>query len=175
MITKKCLNCKAEKSNTDFNKCKNTIDKLQSWCKSCKNEYRRNRRRLNIGCNADEYKNNREKHLLTCKRRNARYRQVVIEHYSPKLCCVKCGFDDIRALSIDHKNSDGASHRKELNGKNFYKWLIENQFPSNFQVLCMNCQFIKRHEENEYRTHDKEKISPYTKTNHLGQKQIFFK
>ena len=56
--------------------------------------------------------------------------------------------NDIRALSIDHINSDGASHRKEV-GNGMYRWLLKNNFPEGFQVLCMNCQFIKRETNNE--------------------------
>ena len=32
---------------------------------------------------------------------------------------------------------------------NLYNWLIKNNFPSGFQTLCMNCQFIKREENRE--------------------------
>lgn len=64
--------------------------------------------------------------------------------------CKRCGFDDIRALSIDHVNGGGNKHRRELGksatGSWFYRWLVKNGFPEGFQVLCMNCQFIKRHE-----------------------------
>lgn len=52
--------------------------------------------------------------------------------------------------TIDHLNNDGGKHRKELFGKrgyagyHFYQWLIKNNFPSGYQVLCFNCQWIKR-------------------------------
>jgi hypothetical protein len=29
------------------------------------------------------------------------------------------------------------------------KWIIDNNYPPSIQILCMNCQFIKRHERNE--------------------------
>jgi len=62
--------------------------------------------------------------------------------------CKKCGFDNVDALSIDHIHNGGNKHRRELNSKagyNFYWWLIKNNFPKGYQVLCMNCQFIKKH------------------------------
>ena len=61
----------------------------------------------------------------------------------------RCGFDDMRALSIDHINGGGNKHRKKV--KNFYSWLIRNDFPDGYQVLCMNCQFIKIKERGENR------------------------
>lgn len=174
MQTKTCTKCQTEKSLDQFNKHSTTKDKLQVWCGQCKNKSRREQRQLKIGCYANEYEKSREQHLAICHRRYHRYKQVVFEHYSPSMCCVKCGFQDMRALSIDHINSDGAEHRKKLGGKNIHKWLIENNFPPQFQVLCMNCQFIKRHEKNEYRTHIPEKISAYIKTTTAGIAQIRF-
>jgi hypothetical protein len=54
----------------------------------------------------------------------------------------------VECLSIDHIDNNGHSHRQELGGGGgslFYQWLINNDFPTGFQVLCMNCQFGKKH------------------------------
>ena len=68
----------------------------------------------------------------------------ILSHYSSGLMkCAHCGFDDIRALSIDHINGGGAPHRK-ITGNDVYGWLKRNGFPEGYQVLCMNCQLIKR-------------------------------
>lgn len=61
--------------------------------------------------------------------------------------CAYCGYDkNIDALSIDHINNNGYIQRKEknLNGFGFYKWLKSNNYPEGFQVLCRNCNWIKR-------------------------------
>jgi coproporphyrinogen III oxidase len=61
---------------------------------------------------------------------------------------------DLRALSIDHVLSGGTKHRKNLRGiggHHFYRWLKKKGFPPGYQVLCMNCQFIKRDTANEMR------------------------
>ena len=70
---------------------------------------------------------------------------TALTHYGDGKCaCVNCGFDDIKALCIDHIFNDGKEHRRfVLGGKNIYKWLIENGFPPGFQTLCMNCNWIK--------------------------------
>jgi hypothetical protein len=73
----------------------------------------------------------------------------VLSHYSLNMCCIQCGFTDVRALSIDHINGGGNTHRKSIKRGNMYYWIRKNKFPSGFQVLCMNCQFIKRHEKYE--------------------------
>ena len=73
----------------------------------------------------------------------------VLHHYSPDLKCASCGFSDIRALSIDHIKGDGAKHRKEIGKLDFYQWIKKNNFPKGLQVLCFNCQWIKRVENNE--------------------------
>jgi hypothetical protein len=61
-------------------------------------------------------------------------------------------YTDMRALTIDHINSDGAAFRKRLFGSNqrgastyICRWLKKNGYPKDqFQVLCWNCQWIKR-------------------------------
>jgi len=72
----------------------------------------------------------------------------VFAHYSPNRKCQRCQFADIRALSIDHIDGNGRLHRKLL-GQNFYRWLRKNNYPLGYQVLCMNCQFIKAEENKE--------------------------
>ena len=76
---------------------------------------------------------------------------AVFRHYSPKLKCQRCGFKDLRALSLDHKHGGGSSHVASLGGTyKLYNWVIEHNFPNRFQVLCMNCQWIKREERKEF-------------------------
>jgi len=70
-----------------------------------------------------------------------------------KVACVKCGFDDTRALSIDHINGNGNTHKKENNissGTDFYRYLKREDFPEGYQTLCMNCQYIKKSENKEW-------------------------
>jgi len=69
--------------------------------------------------------------------------------------CQWCGFDDIRALQIDHINgvpkglrsTKGNPHR---GGIKLYRAIINGTYPqSDFQLLCSNCNWIKRYENNE--------------------------
>lgn len=64
-----------------------------------------------------------------------------LTHYGgnpPKCAC--CGEDKIEFLSIDHINGGGRKHREALKvGGFFNKWLIKNDFPEGYRVLCFNC------------------------------------
>ena len=87
------------------------------------------------------------KQLETNRQKYFNLKLEVLTHYGGgKLACVKCGFNDIRALSIDHINNDGGEHRKVVKSGRIYKWLRDNHYPEGYQTLCMNCQFIKKFE-----------------------------
>lgn len=69
--------------------------------------------------------------------------------------CVRCGFSDIRALQIDHINGNGRkelmsfkSHRDALI-RNILQ-LSANEMNTKYQLLCANCNWIKRFENNEH-------------------------
>src|SRR5208283_3808686 len=85
------------------------------WCPECWKKYRTNyhkERMLNDEAYCLKYKNYQKKYS-----RNDNRKLEVLTHYSDGLpTCNKCGFIDIRALSIDHINSGGTKHRKELGG-----------------------------------------------------------
>ena len=85
----------------------------------------------------------------------------VLSHYPHResgnggVGCQWCGFSDLRALSLDHVNDDSHLHGRvrsanfvQPNGKQsgFYFYLRRAGFPNDppLQVLCMNCQFVKR-------------------------------
>lgn len=66
--------------------------------------------------------------------------------------CSECGFDDPRALQIDHVNDDGYRRRRnegEL-GEALYRRVIKAG-GEGFQVLCANCNWVKK-AESEGRT-----------------------
>lgn len=59
--------------------------------------------------------------------------------------CVCCGETEKAFLSVDHINNDGAERRKrDAKEKRIYTWLIQNNFPAGFQMLCANCNQGKR-------------------------------
>jgi len=70
-------------------------------------------------------------------------RQKIIGHYSNGLNkCACCGESHFEFLQLDHINGNGEVHRKEIKrtaGQAFYTWLIRNNYPEGYRVLCSNC------------------------------------
>lgn len=66
--------------------------------------------------------------------------------------CVKCGFLDIRALEIDHINGDGYIERRGCSSWKRYHVILQNikNNSKNYQLLCANCNRIKKEENHEY-------------------------
>lgn len=65
--------------------------------------------------------------------------------------CVRCGFSDKRALQFDHKQGGGNSKINNEERKDHHRYLKYIKAPElarkTFQVLCANCNSIKRHEK----------------------------
>lgn len=85
------------------------------------------------------------------KVRRASIKIKVLAHYGHGTAsCVRCGFDDIRALVLDHiVPICGDKNRKAL-GAYLYSSLLRDGFPSGYQTLCANCNLIKMFEGNEW-------------------------
>ena len=62
---------------------------------------------------------------------------------------MRCGITDIDVLTIDHIKGGGSRHKKEIGGLGYklYAYLIKENFPKGYQVLCFNCNFKKSVEE----------------------------
>lgn len=66
--------------------------------------------------------------------------------------CVICGFSDKRALEFDHINGGGSAQRKILkNNTGIHRYYAKRAelAKKELQVLCANCNRIKRSENNE--------------------------
>lgn len=77
----------------------------------------------------------------------AKKKRLCIERYSDgKFECICCGEKIYEFLTIDHSNNDGAEHRRKdklRSGTMMYHWLIKNNFPKGFKVMCFNCNLAK--------------------------------
>jgi len=169
MKNKTCNICRQTKPISDFSFVKNR-NRHMNYCKSCNNEKFKSYRKRK------SYKDYRKKYQQTkkykevakkCKRqghakkahrermrecRKMMKGEIMLHYGKGQIRCCKCGFDNIKALSIDHISGGGTKHRKALkvSGMQFYNWLRKNDYPAGFQVLCMNCQFIKRVDNKEH-------------------------
>ena len=60
--------------------------------------------------------------------------------------CRWCGHGDLDVLCVDHVADNGVQHSKECGyrgGNSLYKWIIKNDYPEGFQILCYNCNSKK--------------------------------
>jgi len=98
---------------------------------------------LSLYKKAKSYKKNLK---ILSQRRMFQIKLQVLTHYgNGSLACIKCGYNDVRALSIDHIDGrKSAGHRHGWGGIALYQWLIRQDYPEGYQTLCMNCQWIKR-------------------------------
>ncbi|KKL46197.1 hypothetical protein LCGC14_2347970 [marine sediment metagenome] len=105
------------------------------------------------------YLANREKKIATAKKNawNKKYpdrrkayskklwaklRNQAIDAYGSKCAC--CGLTDSRFLTFDHVAGGGRDHRKRTGGFGFLLWMEKNNYPSEIQLLCYNCNGAKR-------------------------------
>lgn len=129
-----CAVCKKQKSTTDFHKSKASPIGVCYVCKPCTAERA-----------AEWYKANIEKapHHWKVAQRNRKVKALSFYSNGAPVCAC-CGITELAFLTIDHINGNGAAHRRSIGRVNFYAWLIRNEYPDGFQVLCYNCNCAKR-------------------------------
>jgi len=147
-LEKTCCECNETKPLTEFPKqASNLTDGHNSWCRACHKIWRRK-----------HYVKNREKFL---KRRREKYRENPEKFHkqnrgrTSKLhheavvvlggVCVYCGITDIRVLQIDHIHNNGMEERRKTSNTQIYRKIIKDpNSRENYQILCANCNWIKR-------------------------------
>lgn len=82
------------------------------------------------------------------KKTTRNLRQAVLDLLGRR--CAVCGFDDERALQIDHINGGGGREVKSMGTYSMYKKILEED-GEGYQVLCANHNWIKRVERGEKR------------------------
>ena len=85
----------------------------------------------------------------SAKRCKARIRKQIIDKHGGK--CARCGFGDDRALQIDHVNGGGGKDRSSFASQWSYLRHVLADESGKFQILCANCNAIKRIEKKEHR------------------------
>lgn len=85
------------------------------------------------------------KHIQRAKDLRQNLRRDIYEHYGNKCAC--CGESDVRFLSIDHVNNNGAEERRQsrsrFTGVGICRHIQRNNYPTDYQLLCFNCNFAK--------------------------------
>jgi len=108
-----------------------------------------------------------EAHRIVCtraaqqvQRHNQEIRKKALERLGGK--CVRCGFSDIRALQIDHVNGGGAKELQTIGSYGIMFRILKGN-TSDYQLLCANCNWIKRVEKKEVRNGGKKSHEESTK------------
>lgn len=137
MDTKICTKCKQSKPIDDFYI--NWTSGTRYWCKACRVSYATayNKRPDQV--------ERRKKHA---KEYRDQTRNQILDHYGAK--CVCCGETQRYFLAIDHVHGGGNAQRKELGGgrnnnMSILLYIIKNNYPPDYQILCHNCNFAKSH------------------------------
>lgn len=85
------------------------------------------------------------------KRRSLILRRKVLSRLGSS--CIKCGFSDWRAFQIDHIHGHGGRELRAFNDRiHFYKYLLAlplSVLREKYQLLCANCNWIKKYENGE--------------------------
>jgi hypothetical protein len=89
------------------------------------------------------YISNKENRATKNKIKYQELQDKVYVGYGDKCKC--CSGTNRDYFTIDHVNNDGAEHRKIIGRGNLIllQWLIDNNFPEGFQILCANCHLVK--------------------------------
>jgi len=89
----------------------------------------------------------RDEYNAQQKKSNYIRKNKVLAHYSKNNFpeCVCCGEkSNLIFLTLDHiEGRKNVTHKKRLGGKDLYTWIEKNNFPSEFQTLCHNCNSAK--------------------------------
>ena len=164
-VNKKCVKCGELKVLDYFPRCDSCSDGRRNVCKSCRTSQKMKNYYKNHSRNIELNRKYRAQDPKKMRRYRRKIKLEVMTHYchGELPFCKICGFDDIRALCIDHVNGHGAEHRRALTsndlnklprdggGFNTYLWLRRNDYPKGFQVLCFNCNQIKECEQRDSR------------------------
>ena len=139
---RKCKKCGNEKPLDEFNKhscgyrweCKACCRiRYNAWRARNPERKRAQARRYHNECGGKEHK----------KKVYKEFKDSAFNHYGGYVC-VCCGETEEAFLSLDHINNDGNEMRKiHGSGIVLYRWLKNNNYPLELQVLCRNCNYGK--------------------------------
>lgn len=114
-----------------------------SYCLDCRSllQKSRDKQRKDSGlCRCGRKTIDRHKSCVECSGQEAK--KIVFDHYGRRCTCCEDFFIDA-FLTLNHKNNDGAAHRKII-GSRIYPWAIRNGFPDFLETNCWNCNCGRR-------------------------------
>ena len=78
------------------------------------------------------------------KRVRIKLRQQLLEKFGNVCACPGCNESTIELLTVDHKNGEGAQHKKRISGQETRsRNIIKYGSKEDYQILCHNCNWGK--------------------------------
>lgn len=134
-----CTHCREAKGPAEFRPEPRKRNGLSSWCKDCGRGAARDYKKRNPQVAVPGYA--RDYYRAKCSE--------ALQLLGGR--CVRCGFDDERALQIDH--IDAGNHVLCPGGRK-YRYAVHRSVidgtASNLQLLCANCHAIKTLEAGDH-------------------------
>jgi len=147
---------------------------MQMQDKEYYKNYYQNHKERKFDTNQDWRKNHLERYRELA-RKSARTQRIKIKieifallgsKCSNPSCLVPNGCTDSRCLQIDHINGNGKQKKRSSNGydsgSNYYRGILKEIKASSkdYQLLCANCNWIKRCENNEMGAGGRPRMNP---------------
>ena len=141
---RKCILCKIifELNENNFFRNKSSTGGFNYHCKKCfkivlKQYYLAN---INKMRKYNKEYDQKKIRIISRQKYKEKYKKLVLEHYGNKCMC--CKETNQWFLTIDHLNNDGKNFRGEnnkyrLTGTYLYRYLINSNYPTNVQILCL--------------------------------------
>lgn len=121
--------------------CNNTVVYPRWYCDSCAD--RRNERQFRhqqaLSSATRQRRNQRTAEYR--QKETVRLRRIVLDAYGARCAC--CGEDIEEFLTIDHVQGDGWKEGRKYRRDRWLRLIIKRNFPSNYQILCYNCNCAK--------------------------------
>lgn len=146
IATKQCSKCGFIKPISEFWKERKDRIELHCWCKDCcRQSTKETMRKLRKN---PEFKK-REKEFR--ERRRDSKKLEIFELLGNE--CVRCEMGDFRCLQIDHVHGNGKYDvsRSKRGSETYYNHVLRRikAGSKDYQLLCANCNWIKRYENKE--------------------------
>jgi hypothetical protein len=119
----------------------------QKYCQACQKIKAKEWTESAIAKRPEYY---RVKNREDARRHRMAVRLRALGNYSNQtFACACCAESERDFFTIDHIKGNASSQSKALgiprSSYRLYEWLIRNQFPAGYQVLCMKCNMAKGH------------------------------
>lgn len=106
----------------------------------------------------ENYEKAKAQRLASGKRLHYKYRGELMDEMGAR--CVKCGYNQKAALQFDHVYGDGA---KDLKSRapfslGVHKHMRDSWLAGRIQLLCANCNWVKRAALQEHLTEEKRTV-----------------